>query len=57
MPVLGWGGSRVKFSSMHLNPSPGAPGPGLPESMRRSILSAMWKELWPMRRQTDDPNR
>jgi hypothetical protein len=30
---------------MHLNTSPGAPGPGLPESMPESVVSAMWKGL------------
>jgi hypothetical protein len=32
---------------MLLKTSRGAPGPELPESMPESVVSAMWKELWP----------
>jgi hypothetical protein len=38
MPVLGGGGSRVKFSCMHLSTSPDSPASGLPVSMRRSVV-------------------
>jgi hypothetical protein len=52
MPILG--GSRVEVSCMHLNVSPGAPGPGLQESMPRSVVSAMCKEIWAERILTGD---
>jgi hypothetical protein len=45
-PFWGGGGYRGEISCMHPDPSPDALGPGLPESMLRSILSAMWKESY-----------